>query len=245
MPFTIAHPAIVIPFTFLPKKWFSITGLILGSMLPDFEYFIRFQIKSTFSHTILGTFYFCLPLGLILAYVFHNYVKKRLIYNLPYIFQKKCSVLLSLNWNNYLKKNMLVVMYSLIIGSFTHLFWDGFTHHDGYFVTKIPQLCDVISINQFDFYAYKILQHLSTLIGVIMLSIAFLLLPNIEINNSTQNRDYWLAIFFSTILILFIRWQFGLTINQYGNIIVSLISSFIIALILISIFFKKYYLNNK
>ncbi|WP_434297574.1 DUF4184 family protein [Clostridium sporogenes] len=40
MPFTFSHPAIVLH---LEKKWnkyFSFTALILGSMSPDFEYFI-------------------------------------------------------------------------------------------------------------------------------------------------------------------------------------------------------------
>jgi hypothetical protein len=41
MPFTFAHPAIVLPLKHLPKRWYSLTGLIIGSMTPDFEYFIR------------------------------------------------------------------------------------------------------------------------------------------------------------------------------------------------------------
>lgn len=27
MPFTFSHPAIVLPLTFLPRQWFSLTGL--------------------------------------------------------------------------------------------------------------------------------------------------------------------------------------------------------------------------
>ncbi|WP_113654854.1 DUF4184 family protein, partial [Pedobacter namyangjuensis] len=30
MPFTFSHPAIVLPLTYLPKKWFSLTGLVIG-----------------------------------------------------------------------------------------------------------------------------------------------------------------------------------------------------------------------
>ncbi|WP_262496247.1 DUF4184 family protein [Flavobacterium piscis] len=39
MPFTFSHPAIILPLKYLPKNWISLTGLIIGSLTPDFEYF--------------------------------------------------------------------------------------------------------------------------------------------------------------------------------------------------------------
>ena len=39
MPFTFSYPAIVLPLTYLPRRWFSLTGLIIGSLTPDFEDF--------------------------------------------------------------------------------------------------------------------------------------------------------------------------------------------------------------
>ncbi|WP_240482010.1 DUF4184 family protein [Flavobacterium psychrophilum] len=39
MPFTFSHPAIILPLRYLPRQWFSLTGLIIGSLTPDFEYF--------------------------------------------------------------------------------------------------------------------------------------------------------------------------------------------------------------
>ena len=69
MPVTFAHPAIVLPFYKKPK-FFSMTTLIIGSMSPDFEYFLRMKIKSDMSHTLLGIFYFDLPITLIIALSF-------------------------------------------------------------------------------------------------------------------------------------------------------------------------------
>lgn len=83
MPFTISHPAIVLPLTFLPRQWFSLTGLVIGSLTPDFEYFLRMRIKSNYSHTLDGLFWFDLPLGLLLAFLFHNVVRDSLFDNLP------------------------------------------------------------------------------------------------------------------------------------------------------------------
>jgi hypothetical protein len=54
MPFTFSHPAIILPLKYFKKKWFSLTGLVIGSMTPDFEYFVRMRIQSNYSHTIEG-----------------------------------------------------------------------------------------------------------------------------------------------------------------------------------------------
>lgn len=86
MPFTFSHPAIVLPLAFLPKKIISITGLIIGSLTPDFEYFIRMKLSSEYSHTISGVFLFDLPLGIILTFLFHGIVRNKLIDNLPRFF---------------------------------------------------------------------------------------------------------------------------------------------------------------
>jgi hypothetical protein len=46
MPFTFLHPAIVLPLTYLPRQWFSLTGLVIGSLTSDFEYVLRVNDKS-------------------------------------------------------------------------------------------------------------------------------------------------------------------------------------------------------
>ncbi len=71
MPFTFSHPAIVLPFGLIGQRYFSMTALIIGSMTPDFEYFLRLRVRSDFSHTLFGVFWFDLPLGIVLCFVFH------------------------------------------------------------------------------------------------------------------------------------------------------------------------------
>ena len=83
MPFTFSHPAIILPLTYLPRRWFSLTGLIIGSLTPDFEYFIRMTPYSLYSHTLSGLFWFDIPLGLLLCFIFHNLVRDSLCSNLP------------------------------------------------------------------------------------------------------------------------------------------------------------------
>jgi len=105
MPFTFSHPAIILPLTFLPRQWFSLTGLVIGSLAPDFEYFIRMRIQSDYSHTISGLFWFDLPLGIILAFIFHNIVRDSFFDNLPTILKSRLAKFKSFEWNEYFKKN--------------------------------------------------------------------------------------------------------------------------------------------
>ena len=89
MPFTFSHPAIILPLTFLPKKWYSLTGLVIGSLTPDFEYFLRMKIQSNYSHSLSGIFWFDIPLSICLAFIFHNYVRNSLFDNLPTILKSR------------------------------------------------------------------------------------------------------------------------------------------------------------
>ena len=80
MPFTLAHPAAVF---FFKNKKFNLTALILGSMAPDFIYFLNFRPYGNLGHQILGFFILNLPLCILLAYIFHNFIKSPLISHLP------------------------------------------------------------------------------------------------------------------------------------------------------------------
>jgi hypothetical protein len=101
MPFTFSHAAIVLPLRLLPKKWFSLTALVIGSLTPDFEYFIRMKVQSNFSHTILGVFWFDLPFGILLAFLFHNIVRNSLFENLPLPLRSRFIAFNKFNWNRY------------------------------------------------------------------------------------------------------------------------------------------------
>jgi hypothetical protein len=84
MPFTFSHPAIILPFLKSRKKnLFSATGLIVGSIIPDFEYFLTLSVERRFGHTINGIFYFDLPCALFICFIFHGLIKKPLLNNLP------------------------------------------------------------------------------------------------------------------------------------------------------------------
>lgn len=238
MPFTFSHPAIILPLAYLPKRWFSLTGLIIGSLMPDFEYFLRMEIRSDFSHTFEGVFLFDLPLGIVTAFVFHNIVRNNLFDNLPYILKSRVVIFKNFNWNTYFKKNWLVVIFSVIIGTFSHILWDSFTHDTGYFVQKFEILNQSVELFDKQIPILKILQHLSTFIGAFVIGFSFYKLPTHTTNNKSINLNYWLTFFGFIIVFVFIFLTVSSAQYAIGNLIVSIISLSMLALILTSLVIK-------
>jgi len=231
MPFTFSHPAIVLPLTFLPRQWFSLTGLVIGSLTPDFEYFIRMRIQSNYSHTIDGLFWFDLPLALSLAFIFHNLVRDSLFNNLPTFLKSRFSTFRQFDWNvRHFKRNWLVVTISILIGAASHIFWDSFTHDHGYFVQKIPALQSSVDILGGQIPILKILQHSSTLLGGLVIAFAIYKLPTNKTEPENINLKYWAILAGITFTVIAIRLLSGLDLKQYGNVIVTAISAGLISL---------------
>jgi len=234
MPFTFPHPAIVLPLTFLPRRWFSLTGLVIGSLTPDFEYFLRMRIQSDYSHTLSGLFWFDLPLGILLAFIFHNIIRDSLFDNFPTILKSRFTNFKQFNWNNYFKNNWLVVIISVLIGAVSHIFWDSFTHDQGYFVQTIPALTNTVDFIGRQVPTLKILQHSSTLLGGLV--IVFVLFKRTPDKNVTGqlNIKYWGILTILTLTIIEIRLLSGLDYKLYGHVIVTAISAGLISLTLMS-----------
>lgn len=239
MPFTFSHPAIVLPLTFLPRQWFSMTGLIIGSLTPDFEYFLRMRIKSNYSHTIDGLFWFDLPLGLLLAFLFHNIVRDRLFDNLPTFLKSRFSTFKQFDWYEHFKRNWFVVLISILIGAASHIFWDSFTHDHGYFVQTIPTLQNSVAFLGRQIPILKILQHSSTLLGGLVIVFAIYKLPTNKSENETINLKYWVIFAVFTLTIIAVRLMSGLDFKQYGNLIVTAISAGLISLTITPLLIKK------
>lgn len=231
MPFTFSHPAIVLPLKKVFGKWLSLTGLIIGSLTPDFEYFLRMKIQSDYSHTLTGVLWFNLPLGILLCFLFHQVIKKPLLGNLPSGMQKKLLKRNDFEWSNYFFRHWIIVCTSLIIGACSHIFWDAFTHHNGCFVTffGLESVIPVVNIPVF-----KLLQHASTVIGGMVLIGYVWKMPTDEMSTTRPSLKYWLSIAGIAAVIIILRLLTNLSINQYGNLIVTGIAAVMIAMTLIS-----------
>ena len=200
MPLTIAHPAIILPVLRYSRNAAFVTGLFIGCLTPDFEYFLCAQLTSTISHTVLGQFIFCLPVGIILTLLWQVVIKKPLLANMPQWFRMRLSSVHSSHINGF--NQWLFCCLGLIFGSFSHIIWDSFTHESGYFVKLMPLLgnSQLGSIP-----VYKFAQHFSTAIGLMALGLyLFWLQPTPEVSAEPTPWKYWfpLAFFFITTFLL-------------------------------------------
>jgi hypothetical protein len=231
MPFTFCHPAIVLPFGKLSPKYISMTGLIIGSTLPDFEYFLRLELIGTHGHTLPGIFYMDLPLGIMLCFIFHNIVRNSLIDSLPSFLYHRLSILKDINWNRYFLKNMHIVIISLLLGILSHIFWDAFTHPSGFFVERIDLLNEYIKIVVFQIPIYKILQHGGTLTGGLFILLYVLKMPLMNTERHSINYYYW-GIYISIALILVALKMIFMFDTGIGELIATGIAACLLSLII-------------
>lgn len=241
MPFTFSHPAIILPLQRFLGRWFSLTGLVIGSMVPDFEYFIRMKSLSIYSHTLKGLLWFDLPLGLLLCFVFHNLVRNSLFSHLPHFLNSRLSNFKRFSWNSYFQKNWLIVIVSVLIGALSHLLWDQFTHENTYIYKLYSILDKNVAIPDSTIEDYEILQGLSSFIGGLAVFFSILQLPVTDKVKRPFYFSYWYRILIIMAAVITIRYFTGLKIIEFREVLVNLIASFFLAIVLTGLFLRKQY----
>jgi hypothetical protein len=173
MPWTLVHPAAVLPLRKYCADRHLFGTLVVGSVSPDIGYYVgRFDIATT-AHTLPGLFIVCLPTGLALL-VLIRMLHRPVADLLP---QPHRQAILSLPQMPQLSSPMTVlyVSASIIIGAITHNVWDSFTHRTGYVVTRwLPLQMPAFMLGTRTFRVFEILQHASTAIGLIVVLAAYL-----------------------------------------------------------------------
>lgn len=141
-------------------------------MAPDFPYFAYLSDEVRWSHTSRGLFLFCLPAGLAVLWLFHAIVKRPLVSLAPEFIRSRISEE-SLAFRFGPTRRFLLILVSLLIGIFTHVLWDGFTHNHGYFVKHWPLLSTPVLTYRV-MPLWRVLQQACSALGVgIVLVVAF------------------------------------------------------------------------
>ncbi|MFT2010140.1 DUF4184 family protein [Pontibacter sp. 13R65] len=207
MPFTLSHPALIVPVHRVFKKWTSLTGLIVGSMAPDFEKFLTMRLSNTFSHSLAGVFLFSLPVSLVLCFLYHLVVRDTLLDNLPNFLRKRLYPFKQLHWISFFRNNYLVVISSILVGALLHLFWDAFTHEDGYLEDILFPFQDKrFGVVGLSISLYQLLQLLSSFFGMLVVMYALLKLPAGEAPVKCSGIwPYWLLLLAVTLLLVVVR----------------------------------------
>jgi hypothetical protein len=239
VPFTFSHPVAVFPAKYIPKQFYSLTGLVVGSIIPDFEYFIRMNVSSWYSHSPIGLFWFDLPLSIVVAFAFHCIVRNQLIDHFPLWLYQRFAKFKSFEWISTFKKNWPVIVVSILAGASSHILWDDFTHPGRFFVRHILFLRTRVNINGHVFPVYNLLQALSSLIGACVILVYIIKLPAYPVQRPHRNKIFFPLILLVAGLIIGIRFLGGLSFKEYGNVAVTTISSFLISIVVASLILNK------
>ncbi len=240
MPFTFSHPAIIVGLSNTKYK-FSLTGLIIGSLIPDFEFFFRMHFTENIGHHWYGVFIFDLPLAILFCFFYHNVVRNLLIKNLPYFFKVRFIQYVAFNWNAYAIKYKLLVLTSIFIGIQSHLMWDAFTHYDGFMVLLLPVLSFKVQFIGISVHVYMIFQIVSSIWGLWYIYQYIKALPtNKSISKyGVVSSTYWITIFAVAILVLVGRFLLLAGFTSFWNIFIAIMGAFFYSLIIVSVLGAK------
>jgi hypothetical protein len=169
MPWTFSHPAAVLPLARL--RFLSLPALVCGSLTPDVGYYFGLHELAARAHSIPGTIWIGIPTGLLCLLAF--YMCRRPVWFLlpqphrhalqPFVARRpKVTV-----------DFIVVAVASVLLGAWTHLLWDSFTHWNKWGVRLFPELGQTWVVGGTVLPGYAVMQHLSTLVGAAMLCIAY------------------------------------------------------------------------
>lgn len=248
MPFTVTHIMAILPL-FILNRNIPIVALAVGAMVPDFTLFFPLS-GYDFSHSVLGVLFYCLPVGMILYCLFVHLGK-------PFIIDASPAWLYSrlLRFRHgylpYTLTNVRLISCSIILGAFTHVSWDSFTHREGWGLELIPSLLQTVTLLGVELPWYKVMQYASSLIGLPMLALySFVIIIRLAPEKTTDIKRYRPITLFSImgsfmaipIIIAGAHLQGDLAFNALlGNTLIDSISVSLVLLLLYSLLNWRYH----
>ncbi len=167
MPFTLAHPALVLPFR---SRWpGAFLALVMGSMAPDMPYFLPVSLGALIpnGHTLYGSLVTSLPFGL-LFYALLVGGRRVIVAPLWGVHRRLLGAALERAWRG--RSYWPLITLAVYIGVWTHLVWDSFTHHFGWSVRHIALLTDTVSIFPgMPIEVCRLLQYASSVLGCLLI----------------------------------------------------------------------------
>ncbi|MCJ8314275.1 MAG: DUF4184 family protein, partial [Pseudomonadales bacterium] len=191
----------------------SIVALIIGCIIPDFVMFIPISSYDV-SHSIVGLIMYCLPMGLIVYLFFVHFSAALIIDTAPSWLSKRVYKCHDFNFK-YSIVSLILISTSLILGATTHILWDVFSHQNTWLTQlipilnkNIPILNKNITIFNLSIEYYKLIQYMSSLIGLPVLIIySYIILkrikPKIMITKNNQFSLRVMILIYFLLIIIF------------------------------------------
>ncbi|WP_158278921.1 DUF4184 family protein [Leucothrix arctica] len=171
MPFTLSHPVVSIPLRRYLGNFGILSALFIGAMCPDFVYMLPPEFVYYYrleSHSLMGLFTVCLPLGVGFFYLYHllmapvvtSIFPKPLKHRLPqHLLLGRCPP----------SNNAHAVIVSILIGAATHIIWDAFTHENALTDSLTWFSTPLLKLDGYQIMPFRVFQHVSTVGGLVLL----------------------------------------------------------------------------
>ncbi len=242
MPFTFSHPALVIPFLRARRRWpwLSATGLIAGSVAPDFEKFFKLHLASRYSHTVASIFYFSCPVSLGLAFVFHLLVRRPLLAHLPGWLHRRVGHYGGLNWPLYFRQHYGGVLLSIVLGAAGHLFWDCFTHPNRVMMRFMPGMATLVHVGSRQFPLYQVSGLVNSVLGGLVIGWAVWRLPERPARPAPAPAALWpyWGLAAAVAGAMLVQWSL-VADTRWLNIGITAISASMVGLVVASAYFQR------
>lgn len=171
MPFTLAHPAAVLPLR--RSKFLHLAALMVGSITPDLAYYVpsKYGRLMMDSHTGMGAIWPDIPIGLVTLLV-------------AFLLRRPLTVLMSPRARALCLQSMehfrerpaywLWAPLAIYIGVWAHILWDAVTHDSGAIVKRVSALSAPMTIAGYTSTVCHVLQYVSSVVGLLILAIWYL-----------------------------------------------------------------------
>lgn len=167
MPFTLAHPAVVLPLRRYCPRTLSFPALVVGSLIPDLGYFFSRSGLDEFAHSFLGSFGFGLPMGLLVLSSLYG-LRKIAARFIPGLHERVFVPLVPP------RSPVWAIAVSLLIGYWTHLLLDSLTHSHAWLVEHVPLLhAEILSVHHRTLRVCHLLWYGCSFFGMAWLFLAF------------------------------------------------------------------------
>jgi hypothetical protein len=168
MPFTLAHPAAVMPLRRI--QYLPTIALVVGSMTPDVPYYLPSWANVTVDwpdmHTLNGSIVLGIPLGMVLVtslLLMRRPLTALMSARARWVALREADAFLArpVNW--------LLAIPALLIGSWTHIVWDGFTHGETWISRRVDALnAPVHVLGIYTGEMSHVLQYVSSIVGLVI-----------------------------------------------------------------------------
>jgi hypothetical protein len=194
MPFTLAHPAAILPLRRF--RFLQTVPLIIGSMVPDAPYFMPWWAGRNIpeTHTLSTSFTVDLPMGMAIL-IATLLLKEPLTILLGARARYTC--LRSIERFQERPLHWPIALFSILIGAWTHIAWDSVTHQTGWTAERVAALSAPVSIFGWDTETSHLLQYLSSVFGLVVLALWFWTLlkrvpDRVARDSSRPGAQWWL-----------------------------------------------------